>query len=130
MKKVLTFILTLATASLAGAQSSQPQRPSEVRVAMQPDAWEVDPDRVAFITHRSVPAVQGLDNGALMHLKELDFENGTIEFDIELPSGASLASGFANRTTTLPEKIFISVPSGPSIRATVRSSSTLRWSTA
>ena len=85
MKKVLMFILTLAVASLASAQPKPTQQSPEVRVAMQPDAWEVDPDRAAFITHRSVPAVQGLDNGALMHLKELDFANGTIEFDIELP---------------------------------------------
>ncbi len=85
MKKVMIFILTLAIASSASAQSNQAQQPPEVRVAMQSDAWEVDPDRAAFITHRSVPAVQGLDGGALMHLKELDFTNGTIEFDIELP---------------------------------------------
>ncbi|MGB3850539.1 MAG: hypothetical protein WA958_11275 [Tunicatimonas sp.] len=85
MKKVLMFILTLATASSASAQPKPTQQPPGVRVAMQPDAWDTDPDRAAFITHRAVPAVQGLDNGALMHLKELDFENGTIEFDIELP---------------------------------------------
>ena len=74
MKKVTIFILTLAIASSAYAQSKQTQRPPEVRVVMQPDAWDTDPDRAAFINHRSVPAVQGLDNGALMHLKELDFD--------------------------------------------------------
>ena len=85
MKKVLIFTLTLAIASSAFAQPKPTQQPPEVWVAMQPNAWEVDPNRAAFITHRSVPAVQGLDNGALMHLKELDFTDGTIEFDIELP---------------------------------------------
>ncbi len=85
MKKLMMFILTLAIASSAYAQPKQAQQPPEVRVAMQPDAWDTDPDRAAFINHRSVPAVQGLDNGALMHLKTLDFTDGTIEFDIELP---------------------------------------------
>ncbi len=85
MKKLMIFILTLAIASSAHAQPKRAQRLPEVRVAMKPDAWDVNPDRAAFITHRSVPAVQGLDGGALMHLKALDFTDGTIEFDIELP---------------------------------------------
>lgn len=76
------FILTLVATATGYAQPSQSP---EIRVAMEPNAWNYDTARTKFITHRSVPAGQGLDGGALMHLRDLDFENGTIEFDVELP---------------------------------------------
>ena len=80
MKKRILFVLSLLTGYGAYAQN-----PSEVRVAMQPDAWEYDTAQVTFLTHCSVPAVQGRNGGGLVHLNDLDFKNGTIEFDIELP---------------------------------------------
>lgn len=83
MKKLTIFILTvLLTSTVYGQKKNQSP---EIRVAMQPDAWEYDSARVKFITHRSVSTVQGLDGGALMHLRDQNFENGIIEFDIELP---------------------------------------------
>ncbi len=85
MKKLAIFVLALTTVTITFGQNRRPAPPSEVQVAMQPEVWEYDTARVKFLTHRSAPAVQGLDGGALMHLTDLVFENGTIEFDIELP---------------------------------------------
>ena len=81
MKKLILSLFCLLLFLTGYGQSSR----QEIRVAMQPNTWEYDTAQVAFLTHRSVPAVQGLDNGALMHLRDLDFKNGTIEFNIELP---------------------------------------------
>ena len=83
MKKLAIIILTIIVTT-GYAQKNRSDQP-EIRVAMQPAAWAYDTARVKFVNHRSVPAVQGLEGGALMHLRDLNFTDGTIEFDIELP---------------------------------------------
>lgn len=51
---------------------------------MTPAYWVAAPERVAFITHRGVPAARGVDGGAQIFLKDVVFTDGTIEFDVEL----------------------------------------------
>lgn len=57
----------------------------ELKIPMKAAYWEYDSTKVEFITHRSVPAISGVD-GAYYHvfLKDQVFTNGTIEFDVEL----------------------------------------------
>ena len=76
MKSTLVF-LTLTFHTLALHAQDQ-------EIPMTPSYWEADPGRVAFITHRSVSAAQGLDGGARLFLKDVVFADGTIEFDVEL----------------------------------------------
>ena len=76
MKTTLVF-LTLTFHALALYAQDQ-------EIPMTPSYWEADTGRVAFITHRSVSAAQGLDGGAQLFLKDVVFTDGTIEFDVEL----------------------------------------------
>ena len=85
MKKRIMFLFCLPLFFTGYGQRTHQDPSQEIRVAMEPDAWEYDTARVTFVTHRSVPAVEGREGGALMHLRDLDFGNGTIEFDVELP---------------------------------------------
>ena len=45
--------------------------------------WEFEEGSAEFITHRSVPAIHGLDRGSRMFVNDVDFSDGTIEFDVE-----------------------------------------------
>ena len=52
---------------------------------MQPSAWEYDSSKVEFVKNRDVAAIKN-KNGAYyqVFLKDRNFSNGTIEFDVEL----------------------------------------------
>jgi len=65
-----------------GATSMQS---GEIRIPMDPQHWDHDANQVEFVNHRSVPALKG-KNGAYyqVFLKNQNFTNGTIEFDVEL----------------------------------------------
>ena len=51
---------------------------------MAEDRWEAEPGSVEFIEHRSVRAARGIDGSSQLFLKDVEFTNGTIEFDVEL----------------------------------------------
>lgn len=63
-----------------------------MHIPMTPDRWEAEPGRVTFITHKGVPAmrVQAPGPGELFTgaaqavLKDVDFADGTIEFDMAI----------------------------------------------
>lgn len=54
-----------------------------IQVPMQASHWSFRPGGVEFITHKSVPAMKILTTPDSAVLKELDFTNGTIEYDME-----------------------------------------------
>ena len=52
---------------------------------MDSEYWEFDSSEVEFITHRSVKAVRSKNGSPYqIFLKDQQFSNGTIEFDVEL----------------------------------------------
>ncbi|MEZ4701221.1 MAG: hypothetical protein R2834_12865 [Rhodothermales bacterium] len=56
----------------------------EIRIPLTSAYWDAEPERVAFITHRSMPAARGADGSAQLFLKDVHFSDGTIAFDVEL----------------------------------------------
>ena len=54
----------------------------EVKIPMQATSWEYASDKVAFITHESVPAMKILPEADKVVAKDLIFETGTIEYDV------------------------------------------------
>lgn len=61
------------------------------KIPLKAENWEFKPGAVEFTTHRSVAAMKILTNTDSVILKNLDFKDGTIEYDIESPD-----RGFAN----------------------------------
>ncbi|SEW53820.1 hypothetical protein [Chitinophaga arvensicola] len=59
------------------------KRPTAIQVPLQASNWEFRPGGVEFTTYKSVPAMKILTTKDSAVLKQLDFTNGTIEYDME-----------------------------------------------
>ena len=94
MKKVLLCIWVISACFKTYGQGNVESQGKEIQIPMQPDHWEYQPDQVEFITHRSVPAVRGLNGGSQIFLKDFVFEEGTIEFDVELNENGFIGINF------------------------------------
>jgi hypothetical protein len=83
---VLLFsILPLLTLNLK-AQSSNTKAGQEIRIPMQPAYWEYDTADVEFITQDNISAAR-IKKGKAFILKNQQFSNGTIEYDVALVQG-------------------------------------------
>ena len=85
MKRVLAFILLFLPSVSLTAQDI------ERSISMTRDNWEAAPGRAEFITHKGVPALKVTANPEVLFaqpgqvvLKNTQFAEGTIEFDVEL----------------------------------------------
>lgn len=59
------------------------QKKTEISVPMQAANWDFKPGTVEFLTYKSVPAMKILNSADSAVLKNLDFKDGTIEYDME-----------------------------------------------
>ncbi|MEM8506923.1 MAG: family 16 glycoside hydrolase [Bacteroidota bacterium] len=67
---------------LLGAITYSQQK--KIAIPMTARAWEHNPEQVEFVKHRGVPAVRAIsEDGFRIALKDQEFSNGTIEFDVE-----------------------------------------------
>ena len=85
MKIVIAFILFFSPFFNLSAQNI------ETSISMTEGNWEAAPGRAEFITHRGVPALKVTANPEALFakpgqvvLKDTQFTEGTIEFDVEL----------------------------------------------
>src|SRR5688500_569615 len=84
MKHVILFSLLALGLSFVHAQKNR-NSSKDIIVPMDASAWEFDSSSVQFVNHRNVKAVRGKNgNGYQIFLKDHQFTNGTIEFDVEL----------------------------------------------
>lgn len=88
MTKTATVLLSLLFATTVAAQQ---KKKTSQEIPLQAENWEFKPGTVEFITHRSVPAMKLLPNMDSVILKNLDFKDGTIEYDME-----PVNTGFSN----------------------------------
>lgn len=89
MKNLTLIILALlwAASSLTFAQKNkgkQDTKAAEIKVPMSAEEWEYQAGKVEFITHKGIKAVKMDENSGNMLLKDFNFKNGTIEFDVEV----------------------------------------------
>jgi Protein of unknown function (DUF2911)/Domain of Unknown Function (DUF1080) len=56
---------------------------SEVSIAMSPEKWQFSASQVEFLEYKGQKAMKLLDRSATVVLKDLQFKNGTIEYDVE-----------------------------------------------
>ena len=117
MKSVIAICVVMVYSVTLYAQDNT------LEIPMSEDRWEFDSSRVEFITHQSVPAARGLDGGAQLFLKDFEFSDGTIEFDVDLSAGGFIGINFresADRKET--ENFYIRAfwPVGPHRRTALQ----------
>lgn len=87
IKKVILFFIILHLAALnIKAQKSSTKAGQEIKIPMEPAYWDYDTSDVSFITDGDVKAVR-IKKGKRLTLKNQQFSNGTIEYDVALGQG-------------------------------------------
>mgnify|MGYP003669612302 CR=1 FL=1 len=83
-KKVLVILCIGLSIGIYGQQKGK-RLPAEIRIPMEASYWEHEAGSVEFIDYKSVTAVRGVGgNGFKIFAKDLEFTDGTIEYDVEL----------------------------------------------
>lgn len=119
MKIVLTLILVLLPTYALSAQNTARNIP------MTQASWTAAPERAEFITHRGVPAVKVTPSPEALFAKsgqvvlnDVQFSDGTIEFDVEITDFFLSAIYFRHQDTENAEVFYLRTyragdPTGP-----------------
>ena len=79
--------------SKQAATASSPMR-SEIKIPFTADRWEFQEGKVEFLEYKGLKAVKLNENSGNMICKDLNFSNGTIEFDVEVNQAQPFPSIF------------------------------------
>jgi hypothetical protein len=87
MTKTLTYLGLLLLPLVAVAQQKSKKQPTTatktITVPMKAESWTFQESKVEFVDYKSKPSMKILPSAGLVVLKNLDFTDGTIEFDHE-----------------------------------------------
>jgi len=84
MKKLIFALLMIVFGFPLSAQKTKSKAPvSEIKIQMTADRWESPANATEFLTHKGMPAIKILTNGDKVIPKDINFSDGTIEYDIE-----------------------------------------------
>ena len=86
MTKIRIACLFLLLPLCVAAQKKKPGQQEVIKVPLEAGHWAFQPGTVEFITYKSVPAMKLLHSNDTVVLKDLDFTNGTIEYDVQATS--------------------------------------------
>ncbi len=75
-------------------QAEHPRMPSEIRIPFTADQWEFQEGKVEFLEYKGQKAVRLDEKSGTMVYKNLNFINGTIEFDVEVNQAQPFPSIF------------------------------------
>jgi hypothetical protein len=81
MKKLAATLTVLLLTIVSFAQSSSSKK---INIPFTADKWDFQQGKVKFIDHKGFKAVQLDEHSGNMIFKDLQFTNGTIEFDVEV----------------------------------------------
>jgi hypothetical protein len=86
-KKIVILLVTVPFFAFAAvAQKTQKKASQVISVPMEPAYWQYDTAGVEFIMNRNVKAIR-IKNASPLVLKDIQFSNGTIEYDVALGQG-------------------------------------------
>ena len=98
MKSHLTVFGLLLLSIQAFAQKQKTKSvasaTSEMRIPLTADHWDFQQGKVEFLEYKGVPAIKLDENSGNMFYKDLNFTNGTIEFDVEVNKAMPFPSLF------------------------------------
>jgi hypothetical protein len=97
MKQTITLFLYLLSFSVYSQKKqkivtqSQPIIPTEIKPAMKAEDWSIT-GKAEFLTYKGIPAlkIESVNDTDQVVLRNVIFENGTIEYDIEAYSSSSI----------------------------------------
>lgn len=84
MLKQLLTAACMALSLMAAAQKNKHTalaQPAATTIALQAENWDFKPQTVEFVTYKNAPAMKILPGSEKVVLKNMDFVNGTIQFD-------------------------------------------------
>jgi hypothetical protein len=80
---LLCLFFVLPTALQAQQKRSKQPTKKITNIPMTDHRWEFQDGKVDFVKHKDVSAIKILEGGGLVTVRNLNFSNGTIEFDAE-----------------------------------------------
>lgn len=109
MKKALLALSLLVMVNMTNGQKKEQLKNKVIEFPMSEKHWVAITDNVEFFNHKSVPAIQSAnEEGFGIMLKDFDFTDGTIEFDVEFKGSGFPGIDFRIDNDTLnSEKFYI-----------------------
>ena len=100
IKKLIHLFFVFLTVALYG-------QGKEIRIPMTTKAWKHNTETAEFVTHRSVAAVRPKAGGDLnIQLKDHQFTDGTIEYDVEFTGRGFPGIGFRSSNDQKHAELF------------------------
>lgn len=109
MKKVFLGFALLLAVNVTHGQRKEQKKSKVIEFPMNEKHWAATTDNVEFLNYKSVPAVRSTDeNGFGIMLKDFEFTDGTIEFDVEFKGSGFPGIDFrVDKDTLNSEKFYI-----------------------
>jgi hypothetical protein len=86
-KKIVILFATVPFVAFAAIAQKTPKKASqEISVPMEPAYWQYDTAGAEFVMKTNVKAIR-IKNASQLVLKDIQFSNGTIEYDVALGQG-------------------------------------------
>lgn len=91
MKKITFFLFLIFAAATADAQKNKSKKTendklqpmNEIKVPLTASQWSFADGKVMFLEHKGVNTMKILPDAGVVELKDTQFKDGTIEFDVE-----------------------------------------------
>lgn len=81
----ITLLVFMAIAAVAQKKDAKSAPKTEINIPIKPESWDAKNKTAKFVDHKGLPSIEVL--GDVVTAKNVDFTNGTIEFDIDNPKG-------------------------------------------
>ncbi len=109
MKKVFLGLTLLLVVNLTHGQKKKQKKNKVIEFPMNEKHWDAVTDNVEFLNYKSVPAVQSAnENDIGIMLRDFEFTDGTIEFDVEFKGSGFPGIDFrVDKDTLNSEKFYI-----------------------
>lgn len=109
MKKVFLRLALLLVVTVTNGQKNQRNKYKVIEFPMNEKHWVAVTDNVEFLNYKSIPAVRSTnENGLGIMLKDFEFTDGTIEFDVEFEGSGFPGIDFrVDKDTLNSEKFYI-----------------------
>jgi hypothetical protein len=77
------FLISLCTSIFAQKKKAPEKGPAVINIPLKPENWTFSAGKVEFAEYKGIPSMKILADAGKVVLKDLDFRDGTIEFDHE-----------------------------------------------
>jgi hypothetical protein len=103
MKKIIAVLVFVSATTILVAQKNNQNQKNEIKVPMKAESWDSKEGKLKFADHNGVPSVE-ISGGESAIIKNLDFTNGIIEYDLEF--GGGFASCYFRRQSDDESELF------------------------